>query len=116
MPGDVPDPASWVAGATKSELERLLVFLGDAADPGSSATVSRALLIRYISRAPRRVQAALDDLRTGASPHLTRPLSADEREGVCDEAVMAHARMSAHTYVTHYLRTIRAAALDDGSA
>ena len=24
MPGDVPDPASWVAGATKSELERLL--------------------------------------------------------------------------------------------
>ena len=34
----------------------------------------------------------------------------------CDEAVMAHARMSAHTYVTHYLRTIRAAALDDGSA
>ena len=33
----------------------------------------------------------------------------------CDEAVMAHARMSAHTYVTHYLRTIRAAALDDGS-
>ena len=33
MPGDVPDPASWVAGATKSELERLLVFLGDAADP-----------------------------------------------------------------------------------
>ena len=27
MPGDVPDPASWVAGATKSELERLLVFL-----------------------------------------------------------------------------------------
>ena len=34
----------------------------------------------------------------------------------CDEAVMAHARMSAHTYVTHYLRTIRAAALDDGSS
>ena len=34
----------------------------------------------------------------------------------CDEAVMAHARMSAHTYVTHCLRTIRAAALDDGSA
>ena len=34
----------------------------------------------------------------------------------CDEAVMAHARMSAHTYVTHHLRTIRAAALDDGSA
>ena len=31
-------------------------------------------------------------------------------------AVMAHARMSAHTYVTHYLRTIRAAALDDRSA
>ena len=29
---------------------------------------------------------------------------------------MAHARMSAHTYVTHYLRAIRAAALDDGSA
>ena len=27
MPGDVPDPASWVAGATKSELERLLIFL-----------------------------------------------------------------------------------------
>ena len=24
MPGAVPDPASWVAGATKSELERLL--------------------------------------------------------------------------------------------
>ena len=24
MPGDVPDPASWVAGATKLELERLL--------------------------------------------------------------------------------------------
>ena len=88
MSGDVPDPASWVAGATKSELERLLVFLGDAADPGSSATVSRALLIRYVSRAPRRVQAALDDLRTGASPHPTRPLSADERAGVCDEAVL----------------------------
>ena len=87
MPGDVPDPASWVAGATKSELERLLVFLGDHADPGASATVSRALLIRYVSHAPRRVQAALDDLRAGASPRPKRPLSADEREGVCDEAV-----------------------------
>ena len=32
MAGDVPDPASWVAGATKSELERLLVFLGDHAE------------------------------------------------------------------------------------
>ena len=28
MPGDVPDPASWVAGATKSELERLLWLIG----------------------------------------------------------------------------------------
>ena len=56
MSGDVPDPASWVAGAIKSELERLLVFLGDAAaDPGSSATFCRTLLIRY---APRRVQAS----------------------------------------------------------
>ena len=40
MQGDVPDPTSWVAGATKSELERLLVFLGDA-DSGSSAIVAR---------------------------------------------------------------------------
>ena len=66
MPGAVPDPASWVAGATKSELEKLLVFLGDAADPGSSAidaadpgslaTFCRTLLIRYVSRAPRRVR------------------------------------------------------------
>ena len=58
MSGDVPDPASWVAGAIKSELERLLVFLGDAVDPGSSATFCRTLLIRYVSRAPRRVQAS----------------------------------------------------------
>jgi hypothetical protein len=27
--------------------------------------------------------------------------------------VMAHARMSAHTYVTHYLRNIRAAEIAD---
>ena len=40
MSGDVPDPASWVAGATKSELERLLIFLGDRADDGASATAS----------------------------------------------------------------------------
>ena len=86
MPGDVPDPASWVAGATKSELERLLVFLGDHADNGASATVSRALLIRYVARAPRRVQAALADLRAGASPRPTRPLPADERAGVSDAA------------------------------
>ena len=32
MPGDVPDPAIWVAGATKSELERLLVFVPDKLD------------------------------------------------------------------------------------
>ena len=37
MPGDVPDPASWVAGATKSELERLLIFLGES-DRGTYET------------------------------------------------------------------------------
>jgi hypothetical protein len=30
----------------------------------------------------------------------------------CDKDVMTHARMSAHTYVTHYLRNIRAAEID----
>ena len=40
MSGDVPDPASWVAGATKSELEKLLVFLGDATDPESKLWIA----------------------------------------------------------------------------
>ena len=31
----------------------------------------------------------------------------------CDAEVMSLARMSARTYVTHYLRNIRAAALDE---
>ena len=31
----------------------------------------------------------------------------------CDDEVMTHARMSARTYVTHYLRSIRAAQLED---
>ena len=35
-----------------------------------------------------------------------------QTERWCDDAVMAHARMSAHTYVTHYLRNIRAASTD----
>jgi hypothetical protein len=37
-----------------------------------------------------------------------------QTERWCDDAVMAHARMSAHTYVTHYLRNIRAASADAG--
>ena len=31
----------------------------------------------------------------------------------CDEDVMTHARMSARTYVTHYLRSIRASQLEE---
>jgi hypothetical protein len=34
----------------------------------------------------------------------------------CDREVMSLARMSARTYVTHYLRNIRAAALEDDAA
>ena len=32
MSGGVRDPASWIAGATESELERLLVFVGNHAN------------------------------------------------------------------------------------
>ena len=48
----------------------------------------------------------------------SRPVRSDATRtaysGWCDEQVMNLARMSARTYVTHYLRSIRAAELDEG--